>query len=32
MDVKTDSKEKTLSAASRLFQLKGYNATALNNF
>jgi TetR/AcrR family transcriptional repressor of lmrAB and yxaGH operons len=30
MNTKTDSKEKILNAASRLFQLKGYNATGLN--
>ena len=30
MKNKTDSKEKILTAASRLFQTKGYNATGLN--
>lgn len=30
MKNKTDSKEKILTAASRLFQVKGYNATGLN--
>ncbi|MBP2652088.1 MAG: transcriptional regulator, TetR family [Firmicutes bacterium] len=30
MNTKTDSREKMLAAASRLFQLKGYNATGLN--
>lgn len=31
MSVKNDSREKIIAAASKLFQLKGYNATSIND-